>query len=311
MPGPNPSRPRLIVLAGPTGVGKTSLSLTLAQKFGAEIINADSMQVYRHMDIGTAKPAPAELAQARHHLIDIVDPDQDFDAAEYLRLARPLITKLDRLQTPVLVVGGAGLYLRSLLRGLFQGPGHDPRIRDRLKKEAKALGREALHARLAQTDPKAAARLHPNDLVRVMRALEVMELTGRPISEFQAEHNLAENPYDVLFFCLTLPREELYARIEARTREMFEQGLVEEVEGLLARGYLPELKTMKAIGYKQVVRHVKGRLTREEAAREIMTQTRHYAKRQLTWFKSQPDVRPLSPRAADQAAEEAERFWPG
>lgn len=302
-------RPRLLILAGPTGVGKTGTSLALADRFGAEIINADSMQVYRYMDIGTAKPTPDERARAVHHLIDAADPDEDFDAAEYLRRARPLIRDLHRRGMPMVVVGGTGLYLRSLVRGLFEGPGQDPALRDRLKREAEEKGRAALHDRLARSDPDTAARVHPHDLIRVVRALEVLELTGRPISEFQAEHALGENPYDLLFYGLSLPREDLYRRIEARTVEMFDQGLVGEVERLLDKGYGPDLKPMQAIGYKEVVLHLQGRWTRDQAMHEIMKQTRHYAKRQMTWFRAQPDLRWQSPGDVSTILFEAERFW--
>lgn len=301
-------KPRLIVLSGPTGVGKTGLSLELAERFGAEIINCDSMQIYKYMDIGTAKPTYEERARAKHHLVDFVEPDEDFDAAAYLRLARPIIESLDDKGTPVLVVGGAGLYLRSLLQGLFDGPGRDPEIRAAIKAEAAEKGRPAMHEKLARLDPETASRLHPNDLVRIVRALEVYELTGRPISSFQSEHGLADNPYEVLFYCLNLPREQLYERIELRTHEMFDLGWVEEVRDLLDKGYSPELKPLKAIGYKEVVAHIRGRWDRDEAKQEIMKQTRRFAKRQLTWFRKQPEVFWRSPEQGIQILEEASVF---
>jgi tRNA dimethylallyltransferase len=290
-------------------VGKTGLSLTLAERFGAHLVNADSLQVYRGLDIGTAKPTADEQARAPHHLIDVVEPDQDFDAAAYLRLARPLIRDLDRSGLPVVVVGGTGLYLRSLLQGLFEGPGCDPVIRAGLKEEARTLGREALHARLAGVDPAAAGRLHPRDLFRVVRALEVFEATGRPISELQAEHGLQENPYETLFYCLNLDREILYQRIEERAREMFGSGLVEEVAGLLDRGYSAQLKPFQSIGYKQVVQHLAGRLTREEARSETVKETRRLAKRQLTWYRAQPGLRWVSPQSVAEVVAEAAGFW--
>ncbi len=302
-------RPKIVVLGGPTGVGKTRLSLALAAAFGAHIINADSMQIYRYMDIGTAKPTPEEQAAAPHHLIDIVDPDQEFNAADYLRAARPLIDGLHAEQVPSVVVGGTGLYLRSLLKGLFEGPGQDPALRERLKEEARVKGREALHARLASLDPDSAARLHPHDLVRIVRALEVLEVTGRPISAFQTEHALAERPYEVLFYCLNLPRQELYERIELRTAVMLEQGLIEETAALLERGYSPDLKPLQAIGYKEAVAQLQGRLTRQEAAAEIAKQTRRFAKRQLTWFRGQPEAVWRSPADVDVVLREAEEFW--
>ena len=303
-------RPKLVVVAGPTGVGKTGLSLLLAERFGAEIINADSMQVYRYMDIGTAKPTPEERAQAVHHIIDVVDPDEDFDAARFLSLARPLVEVLYGRGTPIIVVGGTGLYLRSLLRGLFEGPGRDDRVRAELEAEVRARGPEALHARLARVDPEAAARLHVNDTLRVIRALEVFELTGRPMSAFHREHRLAENPYKTLFYCLDLPREELNQRIEIRAGEMFRAGLVDEVAGLLNRGYGPELKSMQSIGYKEVAGFLAGRMDLAQTRAEVIKHTRQFAKRQRTWFRSQPEVRHRSPREADEILSEVEKFLP-
>ena len=282
-------RPKLVVLAGPTGVGKTSTAIELAENMGGEIVNADSMQVYRYLDIGTAKPSIEERSRVPHHLIDVIDPDQAFDAAAYLDLARPLIADLDRRGIPGFVVGGTGFYLRSLIQGLFSGPGSDPVVRDRLKEEAGSLGREALHERLTLVDPPAAARIHPHDLFRVVRALEVFEITGKPISVWQREHGLSDRPYEVLFFGLTLPREILNDRIAQRTGFMIEAGLIEEVRRLLER-YPSALKPFRAIGYKQVVEHLAGRLDRTAMEAEVVKQTRRYAKRQLTWLRAQPDV---------------------
>ncbi|MBW2090774.1 MAG: tRNA (adenosine(37)-N6)-dimethylallyltransferase MiaA [Deltaproteobacteria bacterium] len=307
----NKHRPKLVVLAGPTGVGKTELAIELAEKFKADIVNADSMQVYRYMDIGTAKPGTEEQRRVTHHLIDLVDPDEDFDVAAYLKLARPLISNLDRSQTPVLVVGGTGFYLRSLLRGIFKGPGQDQSIRSRLKEEARSLGQEALHDRLAKVDPLTAARVHRHDLFRIIRALEVFELTGRTISSFQAEHGLAETPYEYIFFGLNLSREDLYARIRARTREMFAAGWIEEVEDLLARGYSSDLKPLRAIGYKQVVAYLRGMMNRSEAEAEVVKQTCRYAKRQLTWLRSQPRLVWHSDGLSESFLKTVADFWTG
>jgi tRNA dimethylallyltransferase len=298
-----------VVLAGPTGVGKTSLAISLAVKFGAEIISADSMQVYRYLDIGTAKPTSSEREKAVHHLIDLVDPDQEFDVAAYLARARPLINELHERRVPILVVGGTGFYVRSLIRGLFKGPGSDAVIRARLKQEARDSSKEDLHDRLAQVDPETAARLHPHDLFRVIRALEVFELTGRTISSFHTEHGLAEKPYQVLLCALTLPCEELYGRIEARTRRMFEAGLVEEVQSLLKRGYTPELKPLKSIGYKQVVDFLTGTISLDQARVEMTRMTRRYAKRQMTWLRSQPDIFRISYDRKNELKEKVSKFW--
>lgn len=303
------SRPKVVVLAGPTGVGKTSLAISLAVKFGAEIISADSMQVYRYLDIGTAKPTSSEREKAVHHLIDLVDPDQEFDVAAYLARARPLINELHERRVPILVVGGTGFYVRSLIRGLFKGPGSDAVIRARLKQEARDSSKEDLHDRLAQVDPETAARLHPHDLFRVIRALEVFELTGRTISSFHTEHGLAEKPYQVLLCALTLPCEELYGRIEARTRRMFEAGLVEEVQSLLKRGYTPDLKPLKSIGYKQVVDFLTGTISLDQARVEMTRMTRRYAKRQMTWLRSQPDIFRISYDRKNELKEKVSKFW--
>ncbi|MEE9436190.1 MAG: tRNA (adenosine(37)-N6)-dimethylallyltransferase MiaA [Candidatus Adiutricales bacterium] len=303
------SRPKVVVLAGPTGVGKTSLAISLAVKFGAEIISADSMQVYRYLDIGTAKPSSSEREKAVHHLIDLLDPDQEFDVAAYLARARPLINELHERRVPILVVGGTGFYVRSLIRGLFKGPGSDAVIRARLKQEARDSSKEDLHDRLAQVDPETAARLHPHDLFRVIRALEVFELTGRTISSFHTEHGLAEKPYQVLLCALTLPWEELYGRIEARTRRMFEAGLVEEVQSLLKRGYTPDLKPLKSIGYKQVVDFLTGTISLDQARVEMTRMTRRYAKRQMTWLRSQPDIFRISYDRKNELKEKVSKFW--
>ena len=312
MPPPgdaHPFRPKIVVITGPTAVGKTGLALRLAETRDGEIINADSMQVYRHMDVGTAKPTPEERARAPHHLFDLIDPDMDFDAAAYLRLARSLIRDLDERGRMPLVVGGTGLYLRSLLKGLFEGPGQDALIRKRLKEEARRIGNKGLHDRLVREDPETAGRLHPNDLVRVVRALEVLEITGRPISEFQKQHALAETPFRVLFICLNLEREELYDRINRRTEAMFRSGLLEETARLLDLGFGPELKTMRAIGYRQAVLHLAGQLSLEEAVMETAKETRRFAKRQLTWYRSQPEALWRSPHEMERIVSEVEKFW--
>ncbi len=281
-------QPRLIIITGPTGAGKSDLALAAARELGGEIINADSLALYRGFNIGTAKPGPGELAAVPHHLIDVLDPDQSFDAAAYLRAARPLATSLHQAGRPALAVGGTGFYLRALTAGLFEGPGRDDAFRARLAADA-AAGMD-LHARLAQVDPDTAARLAPADRVRIERALEVHHLSGRPISQWQREHGLAEKPFRTLTIIIDRAPEEMRERLERRTRLMFERGLVAEVEGLLAAGWSPDLKPFGSIGYKETVEHLAGRLSLAEAEEHTLSATRKYAKRQRTWFRGQmPD----------------------
>jgi tRNA dimethylallyltransferase len=277
--------PRLAVITGPTGVGKSELALRAALELDGEIINADSLALYRGFDLGTAKPSPADRARVVHHLIDVLDPDESFDAAAYLRAARPLVDRLNRAGRPALAVGGAGFYLRSLTAGLFDGPGRDAQFRASLAAEA-AAGAD-LHARLTALDPETAARLAPADRVRIERALEVHHLTGRAISHWQQEHGLGEKPFQTLTIVLDRPAAELDERLRQRTRAMFEQGLITEMEGLLAAGWPPDLKPLGAIGYREAGQYLGGLLSYEEAVEKTLVATRRYAKRQRTWCRSQ------------------------
>lgn len=297
------ARPRLIVLTGPTAVGKTALALALAEAAGGQIVNTDSMQVYQGMDIGTAKATEEEQARARHHLIDVAAPDEEFDVARYLALARPLVEELDRAGAPALAVGGTGFYLRSLVHGLFEGPGRDEEVRARLEEKSRQRGIEALHGDLVRVDPEAAGRIHPRDRARLIRALEVFELTGRPISSFQQDHALAERPYRTLFIALDLERAQLYERIARRTQWMFASGLLEETRELLDQGYGPELKPMRAIGYREAVLHLAGRLSLERAVDQTQKKTRNYAKRQLTWLRKQKGVTWARPDQGEKVLE--------
>ncbi len=295
-------RPRIVVIAGPTGAGKTAAVVALAQRCGGEVVSADAMAVYRKMDVGTAKPTPEERAAAPHHLVDVADPDEDYDAARFVREAGAVIRSLAAADTPVLIAGGTGLYIKALLHGLFTSTPSNPEVRERLRQEAAALGSPALHARLLLVDPAAAARLHPNDAFRIVRALEVFETTGRPMSVLQADHGFAENPYDALVFTLYREREDLYARIDRRVDAMFSMGLVEEVQGLLREGYSPALKSMGSLGYRHVCRHLAGEADFKETVEEMKRDTRRFAKRQLTWFRAVPG-------AAWTRAEEAESLF--
>lgn len=286
----NPDRPRLIILLGPTGVGKSKLAIDLAEEFGGEIINADSMQVYRYMDIGTAKPTLEEQQRVKHHLIDVVTPDQPFNAALYRAIGRKVIDQLHREKKPIFVVGGTGLYIKVLTRGIFPSPSGDSRLRERLKREAEEQGKEFLYERLKRVDPITASRLHPHDLFRVIRALEVFESTGIPISFFHEQHRFGEHPNETLKIGLEMDRDKLYQRINERVDQMVEKGFIEEVKRLLEMGYGPKLKPMQSLGYRQMVQVLLDKLNLEDALRCIKRDTRHYAKRQWTWFKADREI---------------------
>jgi tRNA dimethylallyltransferase len=283
-------RPQVAILLGPTGVGKSKLAIEWAEELGGEIISADSMQVYRYMDIGTAKPTPDDQKRVRHQLIDLVTPDQPFHAALYRTLGRKAIDQLYQDKKPIWVVGGTGLYIKTLTQGLFSSPKIDPQVRENLKQEAKEKGSDALYERLKKVDPKTALQLHPNDLFRMIRALEVFDSTGAPISFYREQHHFGERPYKTLKMGLEMNRERLYDRIEERVDQMLENGFLQEVEKLMEMGYGPELKPMQSLGYKQIVQFLMKETKWDEAVRQIKRDTRHYAKRQLVWFKADPEV---------------------
>jgi tRNA dimethylallyltransferase len=283
-------RPRIVILLGPTGVGKSKLVIELAEKLGGEIVSADSMQVYRYMDIGTAKPTLGEQERVRHHLIDLVTPDQLFHAGFYRTLARKTIDQLHKSGKPIWVVGGTGLYIKALTQGLFTHPKIDPNVRKKLKQEAEERGPAFLYQRLGKVDPDTASRLHPHDLFRMIRALEVFDSTGIPISFFREQHHFGERPYRTLKIGLKINQEDLYHRIEQRVDQMIEKGFLQEVRGLMEMGYGPELKPMQSLGYKQMVRYLSKEIEWTEAIRQMKRDTRHYAKRQWIWFRADPEV---------------------
>ena len=287
--------PKLVVVCGPTASGKSSLALELARRTDGEIVNADSMQVYRGMDIGTAKPSPVELAEVPHHLFDLVAPDEEFTAADYGRLARAAVTDIYRRGRVPIVVGGTGLYIRCLLAGLAESPGADREFRTECQRIVDEHGEGALHEQLRQVDPLAAARIHPNNRVRVVRALEVFRQTGRSICQWQEEHAFADRWCDCLKMAISDERTQLYARIDERVDRMINAGLVDEVAGLLAAGYSPGLKSMSAIGYREICGYLQGRFDLAEAVALIRQNTRRYAKRQLTWFRAERDIHWLQP----------------
>ncbi|HEX7712656.1 MAG TPA: tRNA (adenosine(37)-N6)-dimethylallyltransferase MiaA [Bacillota bacterium] len=283
------SKPPLVVIAGPTAVGKTALAIALAQKLNAEIISADSMQVYRYMDIGTAKPSPAERQGIKHHLIDLVTPDCDFSVSDYQNYFHPALASILAAGKLPIFSGGTGLYIRACLESfLTDNPaGADPEFRRVLHERAERDGSAALHQELQRIDPSAAGRIHPNDLRRVIRALEVYHSTGRPFSELQSRQP-GETKYQVIYIFLDRDRTELYQRIDERVEQMFKQGLVAEVRMLMDRGYGPDLKPMQSLGYRQICSFLHGSCTLDQAIAEMKSRTRNYAKRQLTWFRREP-----------------------
>ncbi len=294
---PNEQRPRIVVVAGPTAVGKTAFAVSLCERLQAEIVSADSRQVYRQMEIGTAKPLADERRRVRHHLIDIIEPDEDCDASIWRSHATAAIDRIRASGAVPVVCGGTGLYIRALVEGLFNGPPADEALRARLaERERTAPG--SLHKRLGDVDPEAFARIHPNDAVRTVRALEVLELTGKTISTSQREHSAAERPYDVLTLEVELPREDLYERINARSQAMVAAGLLDEMAGLRARGFARDLSAFAAIGYREAGQCLDGTLATPDLAGAVAQSTRNYAKRQLIWIRGQMDTQPAGDVAA-------------
>ncbi len=281
---PEVSSPPVVLLTGTTASGKTGVSLTLAELLGAEIVSLDSMLVYRGMDIGTAKPTREEQARISHHLIDILDPTEGMNLKRYVEFADAAVADIRSRGRRVLLVGGTALYLHGFLYGVFDGPSADPEFRSRLREEAQGLGPTGLHTRLAGIDPVAARRIHPNDYKRIERALEVFALTGRPISEQQAQWQGVFR-YSNRLFVLTHPRATMDARIDGRVDRMMADGLLHEVETLRARGGLGQ-QAKDALGYRELNRHLDGELTLMAATTEIKTKTRRFARKQLTWFRS-------------------------
>jgi tRNA dimethylallyltransferase len=281
----------LVFLAGPTASGKTALSIELAARLSAEIVNADSMQVYRRMEIGTAKPSPEQRRVVPHHLIDVADPDEPFDAARYLYLARPVIEDIRKRGHVPLVVGGTGLYMRVLSGGICPGPPSDPDLKNRLIADEKSKGLAGLYGDLLRIDPESAARIHPNDRQRIFRAIEVFELTGVTLSCFQKGHGFKEELFPSVKLFINRRREELFDRINRRVDLMIESGLKDEVETLFGMGYGPHLKSMQSLGYKQMCAHISGAVSLDEARSLIKRETRRYAKRQITWFRGHDEYR--------------------
>lgn len=296
------NRTQIVIICGPTGVGKTRFSIELAQQFGAEIVGADSMQIYRYIDIGTAKPTVEERAVVAHHMVDIVDPHDNFDAAAYAHQAGACVARLEADGKLPMVVGGTGLYIKALLYGLTQGLPSDLDVRAKLQKELSLSGTTDLHQRLSTVDPDAAQRIHPNDGYRIVRALEVFEITGRSISDHHHHHGFSQSSYNALQIGLTLPREMLYERIDRRVEMMLDEGLVDEVRSLVDQGFSPELKSMQALGYRHMVDFIQGRVAWDEAVHTLKRDHRRYAKRQQTWFGAVDNLHWLAPDQTELAA---------
>ena len=302
------NKPKVIIICGPTGVGKTAVGIQLAEKLDGEIISADSMQIYRYMDIGTAKPTADEQSRIPHHMIDIVDPDENFDAVRFAEMARDKVMQLHQRGVMPLVVGGTGLYIKALLQGLFQSNPVDPKTRERLMKEAVENGSGILYDRLKRVDPDTADRLHPNDSHRIIRALETIESTGRSISEHQQAHGFADEPFNALKICLQIDRQKLYERIDKRVDMMIEEGLVDEVKKLLAMSYSADLKSMQSIGYRHMVEFLAEQLSWDECVRTLKRDTRRFAKRQFTWFGADQKIQWYEPDQLNEIVRLVEGF---
>jgi tRNA dimethylallyltransferase len=283
------NKPKIVIVAGPTASGKTEIGIKLAERFGGEIVSADSVQIYRGMDIGSAKPTAAERARAVHHMIDIRDPDEDFSAGDYVREARKCIGKIIGRERLSIIVGGTGLYIRCLIGGMLDSSKAETLLRLRLLEEEKKE-KGALLKRLVRVDPESARHIPAGNIYRVVRALEVFELTGRKMSDLQQEHAFQERPYSHIFFGLAPARSRLYEQIDQRVDNMIKSGLVEEVTRLQKRGYAAGLKSMSSLGYRHIGMALAGAMDIDEAISLMKRDTRRYAKRQLTWFRSEPDI---------------------
>jgi len=280
----------LWAVMGPTATGKSALAMALCHKVGGEIITVDSAQVFKGLDVGTAKPNAAEQAQVRHHLIDLIDPGTQWSAADFVRAADAAIKDVRARGRVPILCGGTGLWMRALVRGIFEAPDIDPELRQQIRDDLIKRGPEAVHAELALVDPEAAARIETRDPQRIGRALEVYRQTGTPISQLQAAHRFQERRYNLIGVALEWPREVLWQRIEARTAQMFEGGIVAEAEAALAQGVASDGPGLSIIGYRDAVQLLQGNIEAPEALRRTTVATRRYAKRQRNWFNHEPDI---------------------
>jgi tRNA dimethylallyltransferase len=298
-------------LAGPTASGKSAVGIELARKLECEIVSMDSMALYRGMDIGTAKPSAEERATVPHHLIDIIEPHDEFSLSQYVNAAAECTTDILARGRQQIFVGGTPLYLKALLRGIFHGPPADWEFRERMTAEAVRRGGDWLHAQVRAVDPMAADRLHPRDTKRLVRVLEVYEKTGQPISQLQRQFDLARPAERCRAFVLEWPRDLLYGRINARVETMFADGLVEEVRGLLARANPISRTARQALGYREVIEHLAGARSLAETIELVQNRTRAFARRQLTWFRSLSECRTVPCAGQDSACQVAEWITDG
>lgn len=289
---------KLLVVLGPTAVGKSAFAMELARRLGGEIVNADALQAYRGLEVGTAKPPLEHRREIRHHVVDILEPRERFSAGEFARRAREAIADIETRGATPIVVGGSGLYLRALLEGISPVPRGEAALRRRLEERLESEGLSALYAELRELDPETAERLAPADRQRILRALEVILASGRPLSTWIRERPFGEGRLAAFRIGLTLPRSILYDRIADRVRMMIERGWIDEIESILGRGIEPEAPAFQAIGYRQLIRYLAGDWTLEDALDDIIRATRRYAKRQLTWFRKERDVRWISALSA-------------
>jgi tRNA dimethylallyltransferase len=301
-------KPKLVIILGPTAVGKSDIAIELAAEINGAIVNADSQQVYRYLDIGTGKPSKAERERAAHFMIDVVDPDEEFNAALYRRLATESIEQIHRREQNAIVCGGTGLYLKALTKGLFDGPGQNGEMRQALEQRIEREGLEALYRELLQIDPSVAATIHPNDRLRTTRALEVYQSTGKRLSDWQKEHAFHERPFNLLKIGLNRERGELYGLINCRSERMVEAGFLDEVRGLMTKGYSLSLNSLLSVGYRQMGQVVQGQQDLPDALEEMKQETRRLAKRQLTWFRADREVHWFHPEQRSEIIDTAKRF---
>ncbi|MBP8829895.1 MAG: tRNA (adenosine(37)-N6)-dimethylallyltransferase MiaA [Desulfobacter sp.] len=299
---------KIITICGPTGIGKTGFAIALAQELNGEIVGADSMQIYKYMNVGTAKPDERERRLAVHHLVDFLDPAENFDAKSFTVLADQAISDIAKRGRVPLVAGGTGLYIRALLHGLFRGKPACPATLEKLNQALEEKGAPALHEQLTKCDPKVAEKIHPNDGFRIVRALEVFLTTGVPISQCRQTHDFKSDRYQSLTFGLHMDRKLLYDRINQRVDMMMAQGLLDEVKNLVNQGYSLELKSMQSIGYRHMGMYIKGDISLEEAVRLLKRDTRRYAKRQFTWFNKEKNLIWINAEDTQNAIQTAKDF---